>query len=114
LEENLIVSSGATLTIQSGATLTFKNNASLIVNGNLVVNGTTNNKVTFDFVNKNYTAQNGIKVYASGNATINNAKVKNAWYGIYAGAVNITVQNCEIQSCSRGIYQYSANGIPGK
>ena len=109
----MIVQNGVTLTIEAGATLTFKNNSSLIVNGSLAVNGTENNKITFNFINPNSTAQNGIRIYATATGNISNAIIKNAYYGIYAGAVNITITNCEINNCGKGIYLYSTNNLPG-
>ncbi len=111
LEEDLIVSAGVTLTIQSGATLTFKNNSSLVVNGNLVVNGTTNSKVTFDFLVKNFTVQNGIKFNQGSSANISNAIIKNAENGIYTYKVYPAISDCEIFNCNRGIYLYNLNSV---
>ncbi len=111
LEENLVVAAGVTLTIQSGATLTFKNNSSLVVNGNLVVNGTTNSKVTFDFLVRNATVQNGIKFNQGSSANISNAIIKNAENGIYSYKVYPAISDCEIFNCNRGIYLYNLNSV---
>jgi len=95
------------LTIQQGAKLNFLNGASLIVNGALNANGTTTNKITFDFSSPNSTTQNGIKFNSGSSGTINYAIVKNGYYGVSVtgnptGTINIT--NSAISTSSYAVY----------
>jgi tetratricopeptide (TPR) repeat protein len=79
LEEDLVVSTGVTLTIQPNVTLQFKNNSKLIVEGTLNANGTSANKITFNFVTPN---DNGILVKEGGSLYLNHANIYNASTGI--------------------------------
>jgi parallel beta-helix repeat protein len=110
---NITVPSGITLTIYPGANINFNNSSSLIVNGTLNASGVSFSKITFDFINKDKTAQNGIKIYSGATANISHAIIKNAWNGIYANAVNPNISNCEIKYCDRGIYLYNTNSVSG-
>ncbi|MBU1679733.1 MAG: S8 family serine peptidase, partial [Bacteroidetes bacterium] len=77
--QDLTIPSSETWTFEPGVTVTFENGASLIVNGELDINGTSGNKVTFDFVAKN---ENGIKINSGATANFTYAKIKNAYKGI--------------------------------
>jgi len=102
---NLTISNGVTLTVEPGAKLNFINGSSLIVNGTLTSNGTTTNKVTFDFISPNSTTQNGIRVYTGATLNVSNTIVKRAWYGIYCNYTYASpINNWEITECNTGIY----------
>ena len=103
--KNIAVSPGATLNIQPGTKLTFLNGAYLNVNGTLISNGTTNNKVTFDFISPNSTTQNGIRIYTGATLNVSNTIIRHAWYGIYCNYTYTSpISNWEIDSCNTGIY----------
>ncbi len=102
ITDNATIDNGTTSTIEAGTTLTFQNNSKLKVYGTLNVNGTSSNKVTFDFIAPNYS--NGIWFYQGSNGTIDNAKIKNAYYGVRMYKSHPTVQNTEIFDCKYGIY----------
>ncbi|MBU0561731.1 MAG: right-handed parallel beta-helix repeat-containing protein [Bacteroidetes bacterium] len=104
---DLTVPSGRTLTVASGSQLTFTNNSSLIVDGTLNVNGTTTEKVIFDFVAQNSTTQNGIKINNGASVNIDHAIIKNAYRGIYVNE-DLTLTNSEIKDCQTGLYQYNS------
>jgi len=108
IENNITVASGVTLTIQSGTELVFESDAKLIVNGTLDVNGTSSNKVVFDFVAQNSSAQNGIKINNGASANIDHAIIENAYRGIYVEE-DLTLTNSEIKDCHTGLYQYSSD-----
>jgi len=67
---DITVPSGKTLTIEAGSELTFQNNSKLYVYGTLKINGTSSDKVTFDFVSPS--SYNGIKFYSNASGTVNN------------------------------------------
>ncbi|MBU0560610.1 MAG: hypothetical protein KKG93_13695, partial [Bacteroidetes bacterium] len=77
VDSDVTVNSGVTLTIKAGASITFQNGARLKVDGILNVNGTSSNKVTFDFESPTY--PNGIWFWLGGTGIINNAIIKNAY-----------------------------------
>ena len=108
---NVIVNNAVTLTIESCTNITFQNNSKLIVNGTLNVNGTSGNKVQFDFQTP-YSSDgeyNGIDIKQGGSATIYYAEIKNAQYGIKAEKTAITVENSDIHNCVIGTYLYWTN-----
>lgn len=107
---DVTVASGVTLTIQSGTELVFESDAKLIVNGTLDVNGTSSNKVVFDFVAQNSSAQNGIKINNGASANIAHAIIENAYRGIYVEE-DLTLTNSEIKDCHTGLYQYSSDVV---
>lgn len=98
----LTVAKNATLTIGIGTSISFQDNSSLIVNGTLNATGTT-----FDFISRNSTTSNGIKVY--GEATINSATIKNADKGLYViTPARLTLSNSTITNCSYGVFSDQA------
>ncbi|PIQ09333.1 MAG: hypothetical protein COW71_07065, partial [Ignavibacteriales bacterium CG18_big_fil_WC_8_21_14_2_50_31_20] len=101
IQSNVVIPSGVTFTIQEGAELIVQNGAQLKIIGTLNVNGTSTNKVTFDFASPSY--PNGILFWLGGTGTINNAIIKNAYYGVRAYESVATIQNSEIKNCTQGI-----------
>ena len=107
---NITVNSGGAIVLAQGAKLNFLNGSSLIVNGILASNGITTNKVTFDFITKSYTAQNGIKVNTGASLYVSNSIIKNGCYGIYcSNSYTSTISNWEITGCYYGIYFNNTN-----
>ena len=108
---NITVNSGGAIVLAQGAKLNFLNGSSLIVNGILASNGITTNKVTFDFISKSYTAQNGIKVNSGASLYVSNSIIKHGWYGIYCNNTYTSsiISNWEIDSCNTGIYFNGTN-----
>ncbi|MBE2279543.1 MAG: T9SS type A sorting domain-containing protein [Ignavibacteriaceae bacterium] len=110
VEADVTISNNATLTVQPGKTLEFRNNAKLILigGGKLKAIGTTNSKITFDFVSKNWTAGNGILNYNK-SAVIKNALIKNSAVGFYSYySEGDTLENVEITQCYFGISLYNS------
>jgi len=103
------INSGVTLTVEAGASITFQNGATLIVDGTLDVNGTTTNKVTFDFIAQNSTLKNGIKINSGGTANISNAEIKNAYNGVYVNGGSATIDGCIIRNGYNGIQLYDTD-----
>ena len=104
--QDVILNAGETWNIQPGVTLNFVNGNKLVVNGSLI-----SNNVTFNFESKNSSTQNGIVVNTSGDLTINNAVIKNAYRGIYSDAAAPDIQNSEIYNCEYGLYIKNSNNI---
>ncbi|MCF6269549.1 MAG: T9SS type A sorting domain-containing protein [Melioribacteraceae bacterium] len=103
------INSGVTLTIESGTNITFENGSSLIVNGTLDVNGTSGNKVLFDFQYPQNPPKNGIKINSTGNANIAHAEIRNAYTGLFINQGNATIDNCTIRNGYSGIHLYNTN-----
>jgi parallel beta-helix repeat protein len=101
---NLTIPSGKTLTILPGTTLQFRKGKSLVVSGSLNAIGTSNNKITLDFVNKG--GGNGIKFNYGSTGTLNYCNINNAYYGVYISSNNATlsIQFCNISDNNYGIY----------
>jgi parallel beta-helix repeat protein len=90
ITSNVTLSSGNMLAISSGASLSFANGASLIVNGTLVANGTSTQRITFD---RSGTTGNW------GGIQFNNSTTPS------------TVQYCNINNASTGIYLYNSSNV---
>ena len=106
---DVTVPSGITLTILPGANLVFQNNSSLIISGNLISNGISYSKTTFDFISQNSSYQNGIKVNPGGSITISHSILKNAYRGIYFNEAYGSIDNCEFYNSYSGIHLYRTN-----
>lgn len=106
ISSTVTVPSSCTLTIKKGATVNFQNGAQLKVYGTLLVEGTDSDKVTFNFGSPNSSTYNGIKFYYGSNGSIENAVIKNAFYGVYVMNAAPTIENCEIFDCTYGIQSY--------
>ena len=72
---NLTIPAGKTLTISSGTVLNILDGSSIIVNGTLNANGTSNDRITFDFVAKQ--SNNGIKTNSGATANIYYSDIQN-------------------------------------
>jgi len=106
LNQNLTIPSGETWNFEPGVTVTFQNNSKLKVYGTLNVNGTSSNKVTFDFQAPYWYDINCIKFYEGSSGTIDNAEIKNGLYGIYIYKSSPTIKNSTIYDCEYGIMNY--------
>ncbi|GMU89772.1 MAG: hypothetical protein AMXMBFR49_19790 [Chlorobiota bacterium] len=107
VDTTLIVPDNVKLTINAGAKLTFQNSGKLLIeDGELEVKGTTNNKVEFDFVAKNWSAANGIFAYRTP-LKISNAIIKNASCGIYSHiSPGDTIDGVSTENTHTGISLY--------
>lgn len=104
IPNTITVNSGVTVNIDGSTTLIFENNATLNVNGTLNINGTTSYPVTFDFVNPNYSAKNGITFNSGSSGSLSNCIVKNAYYGVYCNGYLPSIANCTFTDNSYGVY----------
>ncbi|MGD0338316.1 MAG: T9SS type A sorting domain-containing protein [Bacteroidota bacterium] len=106
-DRNITVSNGITLTIQPGTgnQLVFNNNSSLIANGTLNAVGTSSNRITFDFVSPNSSAQNGIKFNSSSGSSLSYCDIKNAYAAIYCNGASTLppISYCVISNNTMGI-----------
>jgi len=90
---DLIVPAGKTLTVQPGATLRFVDNAALLVDGNIILQGSSTNKILLD-------------------SFVKNNPLINEWSGIQVNstATNVIIDHVIIQHASTGIAFDNANG----
>lgn len=101
------ISSGGTLNISPGSVILFRNGSKLIVSGsgNLQANGNINDRITFDFISRNSSTQNGLHL-STGTVSLKYCDIKNAHRGVYIIYSNpVTIQNCNITYNTFGIYQ---------
>ncbi|MBI3111012.1 MAG: right-handed parallel beta-helix repeat-containing protein, partial [Ignavibacteriales bacterium] len=106
---NTTVSAGVTLTIKPGANITVAPNACLIVDGNLVVEGTSSQPVVM-----NRSGSSGVWggiIFNSGSSgTVSYATIRNVSKGIRVTSTAPTIQNCTIESFTeQGIYVINGN-----
>ena len=109
INNDIIVASGVTLTIPVGTELKFENSSSLVVNGNLIIQGTSLEPITMDFISHNFTKGNGIRLNSGSSANISNAIVKNAANGIYIDEAYANISNSTFIDCYCGLYIYRTN-----
>ncbi|MBU2506765.1 MAG: T9SS type A sorting domain-containing protein [Bacteroidetes bacterium] len=103
---NLSIQSGIMVSVNPLSNFYFLNGASLNVNGTLNANGTSSDEVVFDFVEKNMTVENGIKINSGATANFTYAIIKNAYKGILSSA-DVNLSHCEILNCSYGLFLWS-------
>ncbi len=108
---DVTVAAGVNFTLEGSLELIFENGSQLIVNGTLNTQGTSENPIIFDFISRNSSTQNGIIVNSSGDLTVNNSVIKNAYWGIYSDAAAPDIQNSEIYNCEYGLYIKNSNTI---
>lgn len=75
---NITVNNGGSVAISPGATLNFYNGASLNVDGVLTANGTSSQRLIFNFSSNS----GGINILSSGTANITYSNISNAYYGV--------------------------------
>jgi hypothetical protein len=103
--QDVTLPAGDAWNIEEGVTLTFESGNSLLVYGELNVNGTSSEKVTFDFTSPS--SNSGIKFYSGSEANIEHAVIQNAVYGVRAdNGSDVYVKNSEIKDNTYGIYGY--------
>jgi len=110
---DLVVKAGATLTIEAGAALEFGSSMGLVVNGNLQINGTEENRVKFARRTGTYEWA-GIKINSTSiSSVINWAEIKQAATGVdvQAGSTSTTISNSVIKLNNE--YGLSFNGAGG-
>ncbi|NOY73061.1 MAG: S8 family serine peptidase [Gammaproteobacteria bacterium] len=105
--EDITINSGVTLTILPGTTVNFDAGKKLTVNGKLVANGTSANRITFKAISG---AWNGIKFFNADNASsLDYCKIQNTTRAIHIDNSDVTIESNEIDNCSDyGIYIYNA------
>ena len=133
IENNLIIPSDQTLTIQPNTKLLFEKDAKLIVNGNLNLQGTTDEPIVFcgkepgtqwfgiSGNNSNSISLDNVKIRDSRfgiidfkNCTINNSEIKNTQTGISLSyAENVSISNSTFKDCETGI-RIQRVAYPGK
>ncbi|MCF7801533.1 MAG: right-handed parallel beta-helix repeat-containing protein [Candidatus Marinimicrobia bacterium] len=110
VKQDVTIQSGVTLSVSAGSILFFTQNSSLVVEGTLVVNGTSKFPTLFAGASSapGNSYWEGIKVQNGGDIVLNNAKIKDAHRGVSINdnsvANNITVENVEFNNCYTGVY----------
>ncbi|MGE5412106.1 MAG: C25 family cysteine peptidase [Clostridiales bacterium] len=109
ISENLTVPSGITLTISAGADLRFSNGASIIVNGNMVANGTSTSRITFQRIG---TSDSWGSITFDGlgvsNSILNNVDMNNGTEIRILNNARVTVSNSNLNNFTNGIYIYNS------
>ncbi|HEX9740298.1 MAG TPA: right-handed parallel beta-helix repeat-containing protein, partial [Ignavibacteriaceae bacterium] len=98
---NIIINNG-TIENMEGGKIIFQDGKKLIIRSNAIINGTANDKLTFDFVNPDSSnGGNGIVIEPGGSLNISYCKVQNAENGIKSevNAENLSVQNVDFTDC---------------
>jgi len=127
--DDLTIASGVTLTIQAGTEVTFEEDSKLIVNGELIVNGTSANQVIFtssepapslsdwqgievngsnasatlSYCTVEY-ASKGINFSNGASGSVSNSTFQNNYYGIYTNYADPIVDNCNMTNNKYGLY----------
>ena len=100
VSQNVIVYQNATLTIESGVEISFGGHFSLIVNGQLVANGTQDKMITFTS-NKHQPEAgdwNAIEFNGTDPSTLAYCSIKYAKIGTAIENGNVEIKNCEISN----------------
>lgn len=96
ITKDITIGSGKTLVISPGATVTFGRDSKLTINGRLVANGTSSQRIQMG--NGNW---QGIRfMNASNNSSINYCEINMATNGIYVDNTDINVKNSHIHNNS--------------
>lgn len=107
------VSAGATLTVNPGAILRFVPGRRLQVNGSLVANGTSTNRVVFQSASA-YPAKGdwfGLQIMPGGNANLSYIRLQHSTYGVDFAGGQGTLQHSLIRFNTQGVSVY-ANSLP--
>ncbi|MBT3180712.1 MAG: T9SS type A sorting domain-containing protein [Candidatus Marinimicrobia bacterium] len=99
---NITIPSQSTLTILQGTTVNFSENVELIIEGNLVIDGTESQPVTLSSANQ----WGGIQVSGNATITINHGIIENADTGVEFsfGQSQAEISNTLFNNCQKGIY----------
>jgi parallel beta-helix repeat protein len=137
--DDITIKAGITLSIREGTTVKFDGGKKLKINGTLVAEGTSSNKITFCSANTTPSpgdwygleiygsgatanlenciikdAARGVRIYYSATADISNCEIKDNQYGIYVYKSHFDVEDCTIEdNTTRGIYMSRANDVSG-
>lgn len=105
---NIIVEDGSIINLGNGK-INFQNGKKLIVRGNAIIEGTTEDKLTFDFISPQ--EDNGIVVEEDAVLLISNCIVKNAETGILAelNAYNLDARHINFVDCENSSVVFSDN-----
>ncbi len=103
---DIAVNSGGTLIVNSGANLNFLLGTKLTINGTLTANGTSSNRITFNFDSPGtVNNQNGIFITSTGSSSITYCNITNAYKGIsITSSTSNTINNNYIYSNTLGVY----------
>ncbi|KAB2845928.1 MAG: hypothetical protein F9K45_02970, partial [Melioribacteraceae bacterium] len=109
VNSNITINTGVSVYIVPGTVLNFNNGVSLIVNGNLTANGSSTNKIYFNFTSKT----GKIQFNQNSTGSVKYAVIDNANTGIFVERALPTIQNCEIKNCNYGIVLNNNNYVSG-
>jgi len=115
IDGDLRIPSGVTLTVEAGTVIQSQNSSAAIIvdnGGQLIVRGTTQSPAIF--TSDSGSKWQGIQVLSGGQATIENAEIRNATYGVnadFAGLDEVWVQLKSVKLCNNGcgIFVYKPN-----
>lgn len=100
----ITIESGTTISFNSGTQIYFHNDSPLNVNGTLNANGSSSNKIVFDFIS--IASGNGIIFNPGSSGSISNSKIKNSYYGIHCINSSPDINYTTFINNTFGIYCY--------
>jgi hypothetical protein len=109
VDNTVTVNTGTVLTIKPGTNLWFNSSASLVVNGTLLAEGTSTNKITIDRTGT--TGLWGSIIFigtGSSNSVIDNVELKNCTEILCLNDADVTIQNSLIKDCSQAVNIYNS------
>lgn len=107
--KNITVKPGGKLIVNAGKRMNFLNGSRLIIQGEIIANGTTNNKIIFDFIGQDAQRYNGIKLDSASTATLKYCEITDAFVGVLVSKAEPYIENCEILYCNDGLYLYKSD-----
>src|SRR5690606_11644104 len=107
--KNITVKPGGKLVVNAGKRMNFLNGSRLIIQGEITANGTTNNKIIFDFIGQDAQRYNGIKLDSASTATLKYCEIKKAYVGVFVYKSEPFIENCDIYNCYDGLYLYKSD-----
>ena len=96
---NITINNNAKLTILEGTTIQFQYGKKIIVNGELEILGSINNKTRLNFTSHS----GGIQFNSGSEGLVDNTIISGAFWGVFVNSATVSVTNSEIYNCDYGI-----------
>ncbi|MFZ7131984.1 MAG: right-handed parallel beta-helix repeat-containing protein, partial [Eubacteriales bacterium] len=101
LSDNLVISTGKTLSVKSGSKYFLPSGKYLNVSGTLNATSATFTKAS--------TSWGGIKYLSGSSGSLNSCSISNSTYGVYFNSSNPSIDDCTISGATYGLYCTSAS-----